>query len=85
MIGDLINKFESLEDNSVKTFNKLFILSPIITDDNSETVTIGDMVHANTRVITIGDTTFHHVFEPTKNVTQRRWYRSYLKKVWRSL
>ena len=61
VVGVFINKFESLPSQTVKDFNDIFVLSPIMGDDSHE-VEIGEYVGGLTRKIMVNGEEMFHVF-----------------------
>ena len=66
-IGDLIKEFENSEVNDVKTFNKVFFLSPLLNFDSDLIVEIGEPSNNLNRVISVNDLCFVHDFRPLKS------------------
>jgi hypothetical protein len=68
MIGELINKFESLENQTVEEFNKLFPMSPLNYPKHS-VISIGNL-YGNSREIIIGNETIYHEITVLKSFTK---------------
>jgi hypothetical protein len=85
-LGELINEFDNLEEQTVRTFNQLFPMAKLgklvlnregraefISYPEHWTVEILDMAHANTRNIKLNNLkTIKHVMEPFKPVNRGR-------------
>ena len=72
MIGDLINKFDNLEEQTVKTFNELFVNSQLVGYNLTDEVSIGEMIEANTRLISVNGNVVSHLIAPSVKIAQKR-------------
>jgi hypothetical protein len=72
MIGDLINKFDNLEEQTVKTFNELFVNSQLVGYNLTDEVSIGEMMGANTRLVSVNGNVVSHLISPSVKITQKR-------------
>lgn len=62
---DNINAFESLADETVQSFNSIFVHCPIVGENLSDIVTIGGPCSPETvRFITVGEKVLRHDFKP---------------------
>ena len=72
MIGDLINKFENLQEQTVKTFNELFVNSPLVGYNLTDEVHIGEMMGANTRLVSVNGNVVSHLITPSVKIIFKR-------------
>jgi|TARA_R110000850_G_scaffold9454_1_gene34825 hypothetical protein len=70
MIGELINKFDNLEDDSFKAFKSLFKTS--LDYPNDCTVTIGRVLTGDSRELIIGDTRLLQCLLPLERGTKKK-------------